>query len=70
MLRYADLTERQKAMLVDKTYTQDVLAARFGVCRRSVVRYREQYRAELALKQSIEGSHHEHHQEDTLHRVG
>lgn len=70
MLRYADLTERQKAMLVDKTYTQDVLAARFGVCRRSVVRYREQYRAELALKQSIEGSPHEHHQEDAVRCAG
>lgn len=48
MLRFEALNDRQRRMLLDGTLTIDVLAARFGVCRRSITRYRRQLEATQA----------------------
>lgn len=40
-MRFADLTERQRKMILARELSDDVIATRLGVTRRSVIRFRE-----------------------------
>lgn len=40
-MRFVDLTERQRRMILARELPDDVIAVRLGVTRRSVIRFRE-----------------------------
>ncbi|WID42100.1 hypothetical protein [Pseudomonas phage ZRG1] len=40
-MRFKDLTDRQRQMILARELSDDVIAARLGVTRRSVMRFRE-----------------------------